>query len=358
MQHTGHCLYKYRIDIDVTKKCDDMINHLGTQKNWQTQISEAITDIDEILGLLKLEHLADNFYKPTNFPIKIPRSFVAKMQVGNAQDPLFLQVVPDKKALTKITGYTADPLQEAEYNPQKGVLHKYKSRVLLTVTGACAVHCRYCFRQHFDYASNIPNSSQIMEVVDYIQKQPEVNEVLFSGGDPLSLSNRRILQWLTSLDEITHIKTVRFHTRLPVLIPERIDDGLLEVVAEFADRFNLVMVIHCNHANEVDANTARYLQRLKQSGVTLLNQAVLLAGVNDTVDAQVVLSEHLFAVGVLPYYLFLLDKVDGAAYYDVEESRAVALYWQMLERLPGYLMPKLAREIANKPYKTPINLYL
>lgn len=342
-----------------------MINHLGAQKNWQTQISEAITDINELLSLLQLEHLADAYYtastqgnaSPANFALKVPRSFVTKMQIGNAKDPLFLQVVPDKRALTKIAGYTSDPLQEAEFNPQKGVLHKYKSRVLLTVTGACAVHCRYCFRQHFDYASNIPSSSQIKEVIDYISVQPDVNEVLFSGGDPLSLSNRRILQWLTSLATIQHIKTVRFHTRLPIMIPERIDDELLAIFTKFEDRFNLVMALHCNHANEIDDNTARHLQKLKCCGVTLLNQAVLLAGVNDNVDAQVDLSERLFAAGVLPYYLFLLDKVDGAAYFDVEEAEAVAVYWKMLARLPGYLMPKLAREVANKPYKTPVSLY-
>lgn len=334
-----------------------MINHLSKQKNWQTQISEAITDINELLSILKLQHLAEEFYQPANFGIKIPRGFVDKMKVGDANDPLFLQVVPDKRALQQVTGYTADPLGEAEHNPSKGILHKYKSRVLLTMTGACAVHCRYCFRQHFDYGANTPSNRELDEVTHYLEQNPEVNEVLFSGGDPLSLSNRRIKLWLDKLATVKQIKTVRFHTRLPVVVPERIDDELIAYLQKMIERFNLVMVLHINHANEIDDHTARFIYKLKQAGVTLLNQAVLLAGVNDDVATQVALNQRVFAVGILPYYLFVLDKVAGAAYFDMDEKKAIQIYWQMMAELPGYLMPKLAREVVGEPYKMPIDVF-
>lgn len=334
-----------------------MINHLQQQKNWQKQISEAITDINELLTVLELTHLQDKFYQPQGFGLKIPRSFVAKMQVGNAQDPLFLQVVPNKKALVKQAGYITDPLAEAAHNPNKGILHKYKSRVLLTVTGACAVHCRYCFRQHFDYGANTPASNQINDVIAYINQHPEVNEVIFSGGDPFSLSNRRLADWLTQLTTLKQIKTIRFHTRLPIVIPDRVDEELTDILGGFSQKVNLLMVLHVNHANEIDNTSASYFNKLKKAGVTLLSQTVLLADVNDDVATQVNLNQKLFDFGVLPYYLHVLDKVEGAAYFDMSEQKAIELYWQMLAELPGFLMPRLVREVADKPYKVPINLY-
>ncbi len=334
-----------------------MINHLGKQKNWQKQISEAITDINELLTVLELTHLQDKFYQPQGFGLKIPRSFVSKMEVGNAQDPLFLQVMPNKKALMKQVGYITDPLAEAEHNPNKGILHKYKSRVLLTVTGTCAVHCRYCFRQHFDYGANTPKSNQINDVIAYINHHPEVNEVIFSGGDPFSLSNRRLTDWLTQLTKLKQIKTIRFHTRLPIVIPNRIDDELTEILGNFRQKVNLVMVLHVNHANEIDKTSASYFDKLKQAGITLLSQTVLLANINDDVATQVSLNQKLFDFGVLPYYLHVLDKVEGAAYFDMSEQKAIKLYWQMLTELPGFLIPRLVREVADKPYKVPINLY-
>lgn len=332
-----------------------MINHLIIQKNWQTQLSEAITSVDELLSILQLDFLRPQIYIPTHFELRVPRAFVAKMVVGDADDPLLKQVLPDKREQLATTGYVTDPLGENNHNPTKGLLHKYQSRVLLTITGACAIHCRYCFRQHFDYSANMPTANAQADIIAYITAHPEIDEVILSGGDPLSVSNRRLFAWLDTLESMAQVTTIRLHTRLPVVIPERLDEALLARLAQ--SRCHIVMVIHCNHANEIDIITAQSLQRVRAAGVTLLNQAVLLQGVNDSLEAQVALSQRLFSAGVLPYYLHVLDKVAGAAHFDNDEQRAVDLYWALLAILPGYLMPKLVRELTNRPFKVPIDIY-
>lgn len=332
-----------------------MINHLITQKNWQTQLSEGITSIDELLSILKLESLRADVYVPEHFELRVPRAFVAKMTVGDSNDPLLKQVLPDQQEQATVTGYVADPLAENDHNPTKGLLHKYQSRVLLTITGACAIHCRYCFRQHFDYSANMPTADAKQSIIDYITAHPEINEVILSGGDPLNVTNRRLFAWLDTLEAIPQLTTIRLHTRLPIVIPARLDAPLLERLAQ--SRCHIVMVIHCNHANEIDVLTAEYLQRARAAGMTLLNQAVLLKGINDSVAAQIALSQRLFAAGVLPYYLHVLDKVAGAAHFDSDERSAVALYWSLLAALPGYLVPKLVRELPDRPFKVPIDIY-
>lgn len=332
-----------------------MINHLITQKNWQTQLSEAITSVDELLELLNLEALKSQIYIPVHFQLRVPRAFVAKMAAGDADDPLLKQVLPDKQEQIAVTGYVADPLAENDQNPIKGLLHKYQSRVLLTITGACAIHCRYCFRQHFDYNANMPTSAEHLAITSYITEHSEVNEVILSGGDPLSVSNRRLFTWLDTLEAIPQLTTIRLHTRLPLVIPERLDNALLDRLNQ--SRCNIVMVIHCNHANEIDTNTAEYLQRARVAGVMLLNQAVLLKGINDSVMTQTALSQRLFEAGVLPYYLHVLDKVAGAAHFDNDTQSAINLYWLLLAALPGYLVPKLVQELPNKPFKVPIDIH-
>ncbi len=332
-----------------------MINHLITQKNWQTQLSEAITSVDELLSLLKLDSLRADVYVPKHFVLRVPRGFVAKMTVGDRDDPLLKQVLPDKREQIAVTGYVADPLSEHSQNPVKGMLHKYQSRVLLTITGACAIHCRYCFRQHFDYSANMPTADAKENIINYISAHPEINEVILSGGDPLNVTNRRLFAWLDTLESIPQLTTIRLHTRLPLVIPARLDDALLDRLSQ--SRCRIVMVIHCNHANEIDDLTAEYLQRARAAGVTMLNQAVLLKGVNDNIDAQTELSQRLFACGVLPYYLYVLDKVAGAAHFDSDERSSIELYWSILAALPGYLVPKLVRELPNRPFKVPIDIY-
>ena len=332
-----------------------MINHLITQKNWQTQLSEAITSVDELLSILKLESLRENVYVPKHFELRVPRGFVAKMTIGDRDDPLLKQVLPDQREQINVTGYVADPLSENTQNPVKGMLHKYQSRVLLTITGACAIHCRYCFRQHFDYSANMPTADAKESIVNYIAEHPEINEVILSGGDPLNVTNRRLFAWLDTLESIPQLTTIRLHTRLPVVIPARLDEALLERLSQ--SRCHIVMVIHCNHANEIDVLTSEYLQRARAAGITLLNQAVLLKGINDSVEVQTQLSQRLFSAGVLPYYLHVLDKVAGAAHFDKDEQSSIKLYWSLLAALPGYLVPKLVRELPNKLFKVPIDIY-
>ena len=323
--------------------------------SWQTQVADVITDIDQLLAILELTHIKSELYIPEGFGLRVPRGFVAKMKKGDAKDPLLLQVLPSKLEQVKVSGYVTDPLAENAQNPTQGLLHKYHSRVLVTVTGACAIHCRYCFRQHFDYQANLPKSEQLEVIKAYISQHPEIREVLLSGGDPLSVSNRRLFLWLEALEALPQITTIRIHTRLPIVIPERLDVELLSRLE--ASRCRIVMVVHTNHANEIDENTAQYLLQAKQKGITLLNQTVLLAGINDSLAVQVALNERLFEAGVLPYYLHLLDKVEGAAHFDMAKKQAVELYWQMLEQLPGYLVPKLVQELPNRPFKTPVDLY-
>ena len=332
-----------------------MINHLITQKNWQTQLSEAITSVDELLGILKLESLRADVYVPKHFELRVPQAFVAKMRVGDSNDPLLKQVLPDQREQIQVAGYVADPLSENTQNPVKGMLHKYQSRVLLTITGACAIHCRYCFRQHFDYSANMPTANAKEHIVNYITAHPEINEVILSGGDPLNVTNRRLFAWLYTLESIPQLTTIRLHTRLPLVIPARLDEALLDRLSQ--SRCHIVMVIHCNHANEIDTFTAEQLQRTRAAGITLLNQAVLLKGINDNVEIQTQLSQRLFATGVIPYYLHVLDKVAGAAHFDSDERSAIELYWSLLAALPGYLVPKLVRELPNKRFKVPIDIY-
>ena len=332
-----------------------MINHLITQKNWQTQLSDAVSSIDELLAMLQLESLRDQVYVPTHFKLRVPRAFVAKMRIGDANDPLLRQVLPDQREQLKVTGYVTDPLGENDHNPSKGILHKYQSRVLLTITGACAIHCRYCFRQHFDYNANMPSAGTQIATQAYIRTHPEIDEIILSGGDPLSVSNRRLFAWLDTIEALEQITTIRLHTRLPIVIPERLNHELLDRLAQ--SRCRIVMVIHCNHANEIDTLTAQALQRANSAGITMLNQTVLLKDINDSVEAQVDLSRRLFSAGVLPYYLHVLDKVAGGAHFDLSEQLAIELYWALLKRLPGYLVPKLVRELTNRPFKVPIDIY-
>lgn len=321
---------------------------------WQSELAGAVQSVDELYRLLELP-MPKHVHAPKQFGLRVPHAFIQKMQKGNADDPLLRQVLPSDAERLAIDGYSIDPLAENQHNPIKGLLHKYRSRVLLTLTGACAVHCRYCFRQHFDYTANQPSSREIDTVIEYITEHPEIDEVLLSGGDPLSINNKRLKLWLAKIAEIPHIRTVRMHTRLPVVLPNRIDDELLALFANYPK--NLVMVLHTNHANEIDAALIAKCRALLAAQVMLLNQTVLLKGINDDAETLSELSHALFGAGILPYYLHVLDKVAGAAHFDLPIERAVAIYWQLLEKLSGYLVPKLVQELPNRPFKTPVDIH-
>ncbi|MAT83686.1 MAG: EF-P beta-lysylation protein EpmB [Gammaproteobacteria bacterium] len=284
------------------------------------------------------------------FPLRVPLAFVERMRPGDPRDPLLRQVLPLEDELAEVPGFAADPVGDDAALVAGGVLHKYRGRALLVTTGACAVHCRYCFRRHFPYADANASADGWQSALDYLRSQPDVTEVILSGGDPLTLSDRRLKTLADALADISHLRRLRVHTRLPIMNPARIEDALLDWLA--GTRLDPVMVIHANHANEIDATVAEALARLGSRGVTLLNQAVLMRGVNDSADALADLSERLFEAGVLPYYLHLLDRVRGAAHFEVPEAEAVALHAEVAARLPGYLVPKLVREIAGEPGKT------
>ncbi len=320
-------------------------------EDWQRQLSQVVSSVDELWPLLDLpaEALPGARQAAQQFPLRIPRAFVARMRKGDIHDPLLRQVLPLGDELSPPPGFVTDPLAERDSNPHQGLLHKYQSRVLVIAGSACAVHCRYCFRRHFPYQDNQLSQPQFDALLDYLREHPEVNEVILSGGDPLVTSNARLQRWVEALESLPQLKRLRLHTRTPVVIPERIDAGLLQLLRQ--SRLKIIMVVHCNHANEVDDTFARAMGHLKDIGVTLLNQTVLLKGVNDNADALVALSETLFDAGILPYYLHLLDQVAGAHGFQVDDNDAFSLYRAVAARLPGFLLPRLTREVPGAPAK-------
>ena len=332
-----------------------MINYLYQEQNWQSQLSDLITDPLELLETLQLspDHLLSGAILASQaFKLRVPRAFVAKMQVGNPFDPLLLQVLPHHLELEEHEGYVTDPLGEEQANQQPGVLHKYQSRFLLTLTGACAVHCRYCFRRHFPYQENLPKNEDWPNIQQYIQSQPDINEVILSGGDPLTLSNRKLKLWIERLESLPQIKFLRIHSRVPIVMPNRVDEQLISTLKN--SRLRIILVVHSNHASELDDYTCSKLSKLVKEQITVLNQAVLLKGVNDTADVLVNLSYRLFDAGVIPYYLHVLDKVKGAHHFDRSPEDINQIYTEVLAKLPGYLVPKLVREIAGEKNKTPL----
>lgn len=326
--------------------------------SWQQELSEAIRDpkvLYEALGL-PVAHLtsatAANQASSYPFPLRVPWSFVSRMQKGNMDDPLLRQVLPIEDELQIMPGYVQDPVGDLVSQAVPGVLHKYHGRALLVTTGACAVHCRYCFRREYPYAEASLTTKQFKAALDYLRADASITEVLLSGGDPLSLTDNKLQNLIEELNDIPHIQRIRLHTRQVIVLPNRVTPELLTVLS--ASRVPVVMVVHVNHANELDAATTAALQRIKPHVAALLNQSVLLQGVNGDEASLVALSEALFAAGVLPYYLNQLDRVQGAAHFQVSDERALQLMTAVRTRLPGYLVPKLVQEIAGQPYKTPM----
>ncbi|MDU6099484.1 MAG: EF-P beta-lysylation protein EpmB [Acinetobacter sp.] len=332
-----------------------MINYLYQEQNWQSQLSDLITDPSELLSLLELSSeqlLSGAILASEKFKLRVPRAFVGKMNAKNPLDPLLLQVLPHHLELEEHPEFVTDPLGEEAANQLPGVLHKYKSRFLLTLTGACAVHCRYCFRRHFPYQENLPKNEDWLNIKNYIEANPNINEIILSGGDPLTLSNRKLALWLERLSSLKQIQILRIHSRVPIVIPNRIDEQLISLLKN--SRLRIVLVVHSNHASELDDFTCSKLLQLSDHHITVLNQAVLLKGVNDSAQTLIDLSYRLFEARVMPYYLHVLDKVKGAQHFDLESSEIDDIYRDVLANLPGYLVPKLVREIAGEKNKTPL----
>lgn len=319
---------------------------------WKQSLANLLRDPDELCDLLDLYGNQRDEVKAAcgSFPLRIPRPYLSRIKGGDLQDPLLLQALPQAAELTETVGYVADPLEEADFTPVQGLLHKYHGRVLVVLNGSCAIHCRYCFRRHFPYQEHQISAQHWQEILDYIAADESITEVIFSGGDPLTVNDKILAKRCEDLAEITHIKTLRLHSRLPIMIPQRIDSDCLQWME--ATRLQIVMVIHCNHAQEIDAEVESVLNDLANIGVVLLNQSVLLKGVNDSVEALEALSRRLFECRTLPYYLHLLDKVQGAAHFDVPETQAHQLRDELGARVAGYLVPKFVREQANESSKT------
>ena len=317
---------------------------------WRRALAEAVTDPAELLSLLGLPSEPGARLGHGLFPTRVPRGFIDRMRWGDRRDPLLLQVLPLALEREKIPGFVPDPLDELAHMPVPGLLAKYHGRALITTTGACAIHCRYCFRRHFPYPEANPGRDRWVAVLDHLQADTGIEEIILSGGDPLSLSDHRLAELVAALEEIPHLKRLRLHTRLPVVVPERVDSlltGWLENT-----RLQKVLVVHCNHGREIDARVRGALQRLAATGTTLLNQSVLLRGINDSTDTLAELSTALFTAGVLPYYLHQLDPVAGAAHFAVPDPEAKALIANLAGSLPGYLVPRLVRELPGRDAKT------
>ena len=318
--------------------------------DWQLELANAITSVDELLYELELEQFENRLVRNSAFRLRVPRAYVKKMQKGNADDPLLMQVLP-VTAENALSGFT-DPVGDLNAMVTPGLLHKYQGRALLLATGACAIHCRYCFRRHFPYSASNPRKNEWKQALDYLHTHDDIHEVILSGGDPLVLDNAKLAQLFTALEYIPHIQWLRIHTRLPVVLPSRIDDDLITLLQKL--RFKISLVIHANHANELMIDELEALQRLNSSGITLLNQSVLLKGVNDCTTSLATLSKRLYEAGVLPYYLHMLDPVQGAMHFDVPQSRAIEILNTLKNELPGYLLPRLVREIQGEASKTAI----
>jgi EF-P beta-lysylation protein EpmB len=323
--------------------------------DWKRLWRDAVRDPAELLALLGLDGRVPGVSTEAadQFALRVPRGFVARMRQGDPHDPLLRQVLPLDEELRPMPGFGLDAVGDAAAKAGRGVIHKYRGRALLIATGSCAVNCRYCFRRHFPYGDETAAAGQWAEAVEAIRADPSLDEVILSGGDPLSLSNEKLAELTDRLAGLPHLRRLRIHTRLPVVLPERVDAGLTAWLRALP--WPVAVVLHANHANEFDASVDAALARLRAAGATLLNQAVLLRGVNDSVEALAALSERGFASGVLPYYLHQLDRVQGAAHFEVPDQEAIRLHATLMGRVSGYLVPKLVREVAGDPGKRPLS---
>ena len=327
------------------------IQHATVPPRWQQLWRDAVRDPRELLSLLGLEHLAGHLSDAAaaRFPLRVPRGFIDRMRHGDPHDPLLRQVLPLDDEDRIVPGFMLDAVGDGAARAADGVIRKYHGRALLIATGSCAIHCRYCFRRHFPYAGETAAAGGWSDAIGLIAADASIDEVILSGGDPLSLATSKLAELTDALATVPHLKRLRIHTRLPTVLPERVDAALLGWLRALP--WPVTIVVHVNHANEFDARVDAAVAGLRGTGATVLNQAVLLRGVNDTVDALLDLSERSFAAGVLPYYLHQLDRVAGAAHFEVDDARARSLHAALAARLSGYLVPRLVREVAGDPGK-------
>lgn len=328
-----------------------IVTELETPASWQADLAHAFTNPDALLAYLKVpqHRLANQVLHASPFEFRVTRSFAAKMRAGDADDPLLRQVLPRTAELVSPSHYSHDPVGDQDAIQTPGLIQKYQGRALLIATGACAIHCRYCFRRAFPYAAHLGHSV-LDDALRQLSQMPDVREVILSGGDPLLLNDRRLGELIDRLESLPHIKRLRIHSRLPVVLPSRITQNLCQILS--GSRLQTVVVIHANHPNEIQDDVLPALKVLTKAGIPLLNQTVLLRGINDCTETLRQLSEALFSAGVLPYYLHLLDTVQGASHFEIEPSQATLVFDELRRQLPGYLVPRLVREIRGEPYKS------
>jgi len=330
----------------------EVIPNVYKHSEWQLEYKNSVTNTEDLLKRLAIssEKLSISSKAQLQFPIRVPESYVRRMQKSNPNDPLLLQVLPSVHEDKITPGFTNDPVGDLESIKTPGLLQKYNGRALVLATSLCAIHCRYCFRRHFPYSEQNARQNNWDQALQQLQKSTNISEVILSGGDPLMLDDTILAKFIKELELIPHIKRLRIHTRLPVVIPKRVENGLLSWLS--TTRLQVIMVTHINHAQEINEDLKVSLLKLKRAKCTLLNQSVLLKNINDSASDIITLSEALFSAEVLPYYLHLLDKVEGAAHFEVDKQEASALMREVSKHLPGYLVPKLAQEQAGKHSKT------
>ena len=339
---------------DNSSTATDISANPSTNGDWHQSLASAIRDPDELVAELAL---ADAYLEPARasarlFPVMVPRSYLGRMQPANPHDPLLLQVLPLHSEQVSVSGFTEDAVDDAAARAAPGLLYKYEGRALMIATGACAVHCRYCFRRHYPYGNEPRRVDEWEPAFRAIANDESLHEIILSGGDPLMLTDSRLRVLVSRLAEIDHVKRLRVHSRLPIVLPDRVTRSLIDILRE--TRLTPFMVVHANHPNELEGDCADALRQLVTSGITTLNQAVLLRGVNDSADALTQLSERLVDLGVLPYYLHQLDRVAGAAHFEVSAGRGLDLIAELRRRLPGYAVPQFVREVAGEPHKIPV----
>ena len=288
------------------------------------------------------------------FHFKATKYFTNLINREDPDDPLLKQILPVAEELESAPGYDKDPLNEIKYQPVPGLLHKYKGRVLLITTGKCAIHCRYCFRRHFPYTDPDPAKPGWEQALDYISKDPSLSEIILSGGDPLTLPDERLGELIRHIAGISHIKYLRIHSRIPVVLPTRITDTFISLLDTFPR--NKVLVVHVNHPNELGDPAIAAMARLQKSGIFLFNQSVLLRGINDDYRILTELSGKLFNLGIIPYYIHMPDPVEGTSHFAVQDETAKNIMAELRCRLPGYLVPRMVKEISGKGYKIPLEL--
>ena len=321
------------------------------KSTWQSLLKRSIVDPVQLLNFVEIDPCLVDWINP-HFKLKVPLGFAKKIVKGCLEDPILKQILPLSKENIVSENYDIDPLKERSQNPLPGLIHKFKSRVLVMPATRCPIHCRYCFRRHFPYDNNNINLKQFAAIGNYIEADPNINEIVLSGGDPLYASDHYLHLIIKQLTRSNQIKIIRFHSRFPITMPERIDSSFIDMLAQIPQK--IVLVVHCNHPQELCEEIRQAVIRLKQANVTVLNQGVILKGINDDVSTLKTLSYRLFECGIMPYYMNQLDLVSGSAHFEVEKSTLLSLQRALLAELPGYLVPKFVQEQPFTASKVPL----